>query len=636
MLMLTTPDPWTVEDSILAVYAMYFTLQDAVGEGESTRGLMADVLSPEVYAFLNPPGTTWDAAVDGSTLDLPEMPASPGFDHAVSDDAPVPHRAQEDEAVPGSNNWAVAGSLTRYGSAMVANDMHLSVAVPNIWYRASIEYMYDERPITVTGLSFPGTPVMSAGSNGLVAWGFTNSYGDWYDLVELEQPTDEDHYLTPNGEVAIETINETIYLRGGNSVPFEIRETMWGPIVDSDHRGTQRAYRWVAHSVRAINLNLLKMEWTQNIDEGLSVAKRIGMPAQNIVMGDTQGNIAWTIAGAIPNRVGFDGRTPTSWADGTRGWDGWVAPEDYPQVVNPESQRLWTANSRVVGNDMLDVLGDGDYSLGARAMQIRDNLLALDQATEKDLLAIQLDNRALFLERWQELLVKTLSSSAAADTPARQAFLELIRDWDAHASADSVGYTLVRSFRLHVRDTLFASVLAPLSKHDENFRYLDAHRQMEGPLWELVTREPKGWLPKDHASWNEFLLACVDETAAQLTEDDTELSMQTWGKHNAPTLSHPLSRMVPALGRWLDMPNMALPGDSHMPRVQSGKLGSSERMVVSPGHEENGILHMPSSQTGHIWAPYFGKGHLDWVEGKATPFLPGPTEYRLILSPIKS
>jgi penicillin amidase len=109
------------------------------------------------------------------------------------------------------------------------------------------------------------------------------------------------------------------------------------------------------------------------------------------------------------------------------------------------------------------------------------------------------------------------------------------------------------------------------------------------------------------------------------------LAKATWGQQNTSAIGHPISKAIPFIGRWLDMPATPLPGDSYMPRVQGRSFGASERMIVSPGHEESGVLHMPTSQAGHPWSPYYGMGHKDWEQGNASPFLPGKTKYTLTL-----
>src|SRR5262249_5695788 len=136
---------------------------------------------------------------------------------------------------------------------------------------------------------------------------------------------------------------------------------------------------------------------------------RAGTPCQNLTLADNRGGIAWTIIGHIPRRVGFSGQLPTSWADGTRHWDGWVPAHDYPRGLDPAEGIIWTANNRVVGEPWMSRIGRGHFDLGARAKQIRDDLRSRERLAEGDMLAIQLDDRALFLSRWRRLLLEVLS-----------------------------------------------------------------------------------------------------------------------------------------------------------------------------------------------------------------------------------
>ena len=398
LLLRQEPRPWVVADSVLVVASMFFELNDAEGHYESTLGLIHDVLPPELAEFLSPIGTDWDAPVEGEVMATPPVPG-PGvvFAERVSmSDARVQTLSS---GTLGSNNWAVAGTRTTHGGALLANDMHLGHAVPNIWYRAVLSTGAN----TAVGITLPGTPFLIAGSNTHIAWGFTNSNGDWVDLVEIEMhPERADTYRTADGWAAFDVHEETIRVADGLPEVFTVRETIWGPIVDEDHEGTPRAARWIAHDVGGINLNLSKLETAATLDEALAIARESGIPPQNFVCVDASGAIAWTIAGRIPRRFGFDGRLPSSWADGTRGWDGWLDAEDYPVIRNPEAGVIWTANARVGGGAMLEKLGDGNYDLGARARQIRDDLLALQEASERDMLDVQLDDRALFMGTWRD------------------------------------------------------------------------------------------------------------------------------------------------------------------------------------------------------------------------------------------
>jgi penicillin amidase len=299
-------------------------------------------------------------------------------------------------------------------------------------------------------------------------------------------------------------------------------------------------------------------------------------------------------------------------------------------VVDPADGLVWTANARVVEGEALAVLGDGGYDLGARSRQIRDDLRALDRADELHMLQVQLDDRALFLERWRGLALDLLSPAAVADRPLRAEARDHLRRWRGRATSDAVGYRLVRAFRLAVRDRVVGDLTAACSEADERFRPWRLG-QVEDSLWGLVSERPDHLLPADAGNWEELLLACLDRSLDTLLESCGALERCTWGARNTARIRHPLSAAVPLLGRWLDMPAEPLPGDSHMPRVLAPSFGASERMVVSPGREENGIFHMPCGQSGHPLSPFYRAGHEAWVRGEPTPFLPGPAEHGLVL-----
>jgi len=638
MLLRLEPTSWRVEDSFLALYAMFLQLQDPNGRVESDMGVLRDTLPAEALAFLAPLGTEWDAAIDASTLPPAPLPGPEVLDlrRPLASDRPDEPGGElaEERPSPGSNNWAVAGEHTSHGGAILANDMHLTLAVPTIWYRAS--FAWSDGPGAgqqrITGVTLPGAPFMVIGSNGHIAWGFTNTQGDWVDLVVLEPaPDDPDAYLTPDGPRAFSHFTEIIEVAGGASETLEIVETIWGPVVDRDHLGRQRASCWVAYRPEAANLGLRWMESAGSLEEALEIAGTTGMPQQNLVVADSGGRIAWTVIGRIPRRVGLSGRFPESWADGGCAWDGWLEPEEHPRVVDPEGGRLWSANARVVGGEMLRAIGYGSYDLGARAGQIRDDLLSLEAASETDLLAVQLDDRALFLERWRSLLLEVLDSAGEL-TPPRAEMRRLVEDWGGRAAVDSAGYRLVRAFRLIVTERVTEMVTAPCRAADDRFDYRRIPH-IERPVWRLVTERPEHLLAADQGSWEELLLQAADETAEQMLASAPSLAAATWGARNATQIRHPLSQAVPALSRWLDMAARPLPGGSRMPRIQHPSWGASERMVVSPGREEEGIFHMPCGQSGHPLSPHYRDAHQAWEEGEPTPFLPGTPVHVLMLTP---
>jgi len=312
------------------------------------------------------------------------------------------------------------------------------------------------------------------------------------------------------------------------------------------------------------------------------------------------------------------------------GWSGWRGPAQNPPLVDPPSGRLWSANARTTDGDALAMVGDSGYALGARAKQIRDDLYGKAKFTERDLLAIQLDDRALLHERWWKLL---RSKALASRAPAWGDIEVATRQWEGRAGPDSVSFRITREWRLAVLSRIKEGLLAPaIAAMGKDFVMPDLP-QLEGVGWELVTQKPANLLPRKYQTWDELFLDAAREVDNELLEIGP-LSERKWGEQNRAAICHPLAKALPAFTRrWTCMPPDPLPGDQAMPRIASPDFGASERMVVSPGHEAEGIIEMPGGQSGHPLSPYWGAGHSSWVRGEATPFLPGAKTHQLSLKP---
>jgi penicillin amidase len=668
------PQPWRSEDSFLVVLSMFITLQDTDGSYESTLGTMHDVLPEAMFAFLAPRGTEWDTPVAGEAFSTPPIPGPDVYNlrarRAGQSTLPLPERppriklptskvqlpgviaanvdflgvgtwdlgvADSREAI-GSNNWAVAGSLTASGGAIVANDMHLFIRVPNTWYRASMEWPDSANPTEphrLIGVTLPGVPALVTGSNTHIAWGFTNTYADWGDLVELDtDPASPNRYRTPDGWRDFEHFDETIDVKGEPAQHEAVTWTIWGPVLGSNYRGQPRAYAWVAHSAERLATTVTPLESARTIEEAFDEANGLGTPGQNLVVADRSGRVGWTVYGAIPRRTGFDGVLPSSWADGSRGWKGWLDRAEYPRILDPPGGRIWTANARVVGGDMLAKLGDGSYEVGARARQIHERLMARDRFTVRDMLAIQMDARSEFLDRWRQLLLDTLTPAALARHADRVDLRSIVESaWTGRAAPDSAAYGLVHRFRDLLSERVIAFELSECYEADSTFDYATVRRR-EGPIWKLVTEKPLHLLDPRYAAWDDMILSTIDAVIAEAKPNGSDtLGDRKWSQYNVIAFRHPLSAGLPFVGRWLDMPVKPLAGDLYTIQVHSGSLGASERMVVSPGHESEGIMHMPTGQSGHPLSPFYSNSHEAWVNGDPTPFLPGPPQHALTLVP---
>lgn len=640
------PQPWRPEDSFLVIAAMYLDLN---GDGRNERELhiaeLRSALPGPVADFLLSPDPDWEAPLQGDLSRPPVIPGADVFDlrHAQ----PASHTDQAaltaallpalDQPRPGSNNFAVAGSLTETGAAILANDMHLSLRVPNIWFRARLRYPDPTAPggqRDANGVSLPGTPALVVGSNGQVAWGFTNSYGDWLDWVRVQRdPNDATRYKVPEGWATIETHDEVIRIKDAPSHTLKVESTRWGSIMGKDTDGTPLALAWIGDRPHGYNLGVMQLEHADSMHAALALAPTMGMPPQNLLAGDSAGHIGWTVTGnCIPLRKGFDPQLPADWSVADTGWVGCADPSQYPRIEDPADGRLWTANNRTVDGAELELLGNGGHDLGARAQQIRDDLRARNSFTAGNMLDVQLDNRAVLLTRWQRLLQDTL---AGTHDPELEQLRQLTATWMGRAAPESVDYRLVRAFRDKVKEDVLAPFVARVQEKHDDFRWPDSI-DAEASVWALLRDRPEHLLDPKYDNWSALLLAAAHQVADELGKQPGGLAARSWGEINRTAIHHPLSRALPAfVGRMLDMPDEPVAGDHNMPRVVSPGFGASERLDAMPGHEAQSILHMPGGQSDNPLSPYHGAGEEDWVNGRPTPLLPGPDQHTLTLLPTR-
>ncbi|MGV8943358.1 penicillin acylase family protein [Thermomonas sp.] len=672
LLLRQRPAPWLPVDAVMAGDAMYFDLQGS--SASNTRELalwrIRQHVPAALFALLARDGTAWDAPLIGDPRGDAVLPTAEELDlRTLPMPAEPANAAAPAKPAVGSNNFAISGARTADGRAILADDMHLGLRAPNIWFRARLRYPDARAPggrVDVSGFTLPGVPGVIVGSNGHVAWGFTNSYVDSADWMRVTPCADNTR--TPTTCTPVQTHRETLRVAGGKATTLEVREVPWGPIVHDELDGSALALRWVAHLPNSMNFGLAEFSIAADLQQLMGIADRTALPSQNLLAVDAQGRIGWRLLGALAGRtepcsaqtlVEAAADLPVqSPATRTHNSDAaqdnppcspWNAVTDRaPADIDPASGRLWTANNRVADGAELARVGDAGYALGARAKQIRDGLFAQDRFSERDLLAIQLDDRALFLQRWWALLQDTAKRT---DSPALQALAHAAQIRPERASVDSVSYRVVRAWRINVLSRIEDGLTAPAKVVLGKDGGLPKNPQLEGVAWPLVTQRPPHLLPRRYATcasptqttqadlcqrlrgWDALFEDAAHETATTFTKTGP-LQQRTWGERNTARICHPLAASIPLLGkRWLCMPPDQLRGDSDMPLVAGPDFGASQRMVVSPGHEADGIIHMPGGQSGNPLSPFWGTGHEDWVQGRPTPFLPGKTEYTLKLTP---
>ena len=417
---------------------------------------------------------------------------------------------------------------------------------------------------------------------------------------------------------------------GAADVPFDVTSGPQGVLLRPDPERQNCWFgSWLAQDPAATNFELIRLERATSVADALAVAPEIGIPHQNLDrrrprgahrMDHRRANSGRHRCGSLAQSQRVDER-----ADIIRNY--WIRRRGESGPPTRESLPI-RARPHLIGAD-LATLG-AEYDLAARVRQIRDDLLSLTApATPADMLRIQLDDRALFLQRWHDLLLQLLDADALAQHPGRAEFRTRAADMERP-----------REHRF-CRVSAGAWVPRPhgaLRMEHAHWRVEDSERdrltipdQFEHALWLLVTQQPMHLLDARYASWRDFLLDQLDQTIGNLQRACGTLSQCTWGLRNTIAIRHPLSAALPLIGGLLDMPTVQLPGDNNMPRVQDGDEGASERFAVSPGHENEGYFHMPGGQSGHPLSPYYRAGFLAWAHGEPLPFLPGPAEHTLTL-----
>ena len=622
------PEPWAVEDSFLVGLNMFQTLS-LREEDERMMTIMEKSLPPEVVAFLTPDTDSYTQILLGGPDSHRPIQAIPVGALASIRRTPKQNGKQfvrTTSHVVGSNNWVVDQSKTADGRAIVANDMHLSLSIPNTWYRAALHY----GNVEIAGVVLPGVPAVIVGSNGHVAWGFTNIGGDFLDLVRLEiNPDNSDEYKTPNGWKRFKIVNERIQIKGGKHIVESIKLTIWGPVSQIPLMGQPVAIHGTALQPDAVGVELLDIDKAMTLEEALHVINRFSGPPQNVVVADKAGQIAWTYCGKIPIRRGFDGASTKSWANGDIGWEGYIPPSELPRVISPPEGFIATANNRTLGKDYPYIIGY-NFANSHRAYRINKRLREMDKVTEHDMFQLQLDTMNHFYEFYQQLALSVLTEEVLADKPRLLEARRQIEAWNGKAEVDSVAFGLLVRFRRILAEEVFEPFLVLCYKTDKRFSY--TWMNMETPLRALLKERIAEILPDpaNYPDWETFILAKLEKSIEQLLRehDFDSLNQLTWGIIHKTRISHPLG-FIPMLGKMLNMPQKPLPGCDRC--VRSPR--ASERMVISPGREIDGILQIPSGQSGHPLSDNYKDQYSHWLKGEPLPFLPGPTTHTLTLNP---
>lgn len=626
------PEAWRPQDSLLV--ALNLAELAYTEEEERTASTMRAALPPEVVSFLTPETDCYNEVLAPGAKVACSVDSVPANEIAAILREEGARRASNllrtERAPKGSNGWLVSGRLTPDGRAILANDMHLQLEIPNVWAQADLSYA----GARVEGLYLPGLPMIVSGSNGHVSWGMTSVEGDFTDLVRFRHnPTDPERYIDENGESrAISVRRDRIEVRGESAVELLTHDTHWGP-VSRPVLEEDVATRWTMLDDDATNLNLIEMDRIKTVAEALPLLRSAGVPPLNGLVADKAGDIGWTLMGKIPKRIGFDGLFAETWS-ATTTWDGFLSSDETPQRVNPPSGYLVNANQRMLPrNEFKPKLGH-DYSGGYRAYAIDRMLAQTKRIDERSMAALQLNTHVEAYRFYQRLAIDALSD-VSDDTHLR--LRRALLAWDGRAEIESVGLPLIAEFRKLVMDAILTPLLARCRRLDPTFAYDWINADV--PVQRLIETGRDDLLPPPYRDLRRFLREKLDQAAKRLEDNFGPPSDLRWGAVNRASIAHPLSAASPLLAWMLDMPRGPIAGCSQCIRLYQsldGKSsGANARLVVSPGHEGDGLVQMVGGQSGQFGSSHFADQQAEWVAGVSHALRDEVTVDRLRLLPAR-
>ena len=343
----------------------------------------------------------------------------------------------------GSNSWVVDGTRSVTGKPLLANDPHLGLTAPSVWYLAHLSWPGTD----VVGATMPGMPVVVLGHNDHAAWGFTNTGPDVQDLfVEQIDPADPSRYLAPGGPRAFDVRRERIRVKDGDDVTLEVRESRHGPILDDAwsekdrDAGAGRVFALAWTALREDDLTLqagLGLVHARDWERFVANARDFHSPQQNITYADVNGNIGFLAPGLIPirNALGEErpGTMPRPGWDASRDWQGFVPFDELPRVDGPASGVIVTANHRIVPDRYPHHL-TFEWAGGYRAQRIMEKLAERDRHDVESFRALQQDRVSLFSRALLPRLRRVPVSPGAAESVAHAR--RLLDDWDGAMDPD--------------------------------------------------------------------------------------------------------------------------------------------------------------------------------------------------------
>jgi penicillin amidase len=609
-------EPWRPADVLGLGKLLAFGLSTN-WEKELLRADMTRELGPEMAAKLDP----------GYPADNPIVTQRPwsGDGLALAEQIDAVRRAIGIAAeASGSNNWAVSGALSATGSPLLAGDPHLPPSMPGIWYQVGLTL--GDR--FVRGASLPGMPGLYMGQSNDVCWSFTNVMADVQDL--FVERIDGERYLFEGEWRSLEVVREEIAVKG-REVPeaLDVRLTHHGPIVNEALGADEAeplALRWLALDHPTAFKGMFELHEIGSGPELVAKLEGHTSPASNLVWADRHGSIGYKLVGRLPRRRGGCPDLPKPGWEGQFEWVGEVPYDELPQLVDPESGFLVTANNRIVGDDYPHHI-TSDWLDGYRARRIEQLLRAGDKHDVEGFEAMQSDNLSIpGLEAARRL--GRLTPAGQRETSA----VERLRSWDGRLDPDSIAGTVYQAFLLRLAREV---ARAAIGDRDLCERWLDRADNGFTPHttspWRWHSHLMKLWEEGDEEligrPWDELALEALAGALDDLTDRfGPDAEAWRWGRVHEMEFPHPLGAANPLLHRLLNRRLRAGGAQETVSQIAydpndpyRAVWAPSWRIVADPIAPERSRWQMFTGQSGHPASPHYDDLQSDWLEGRTQP-----------------
>jgi penicillin G amidase len=628
------PEPWSPVNTLTWAKAMAWDLGGNMDE-EIQRAILLKTFSPEQVAELFPAYPADHPLIIpelGQTTALPSAARSlPDLDWASMENrfTALDALLGPSGAGIGSNSWAVSGSLTASGMPLLANDPHLSIQMPSIWYQVGLHC----RPVSATcpyevaGFSFAGVPGVVIGHNQNIAWGLTNTGPDVMDLyIEKINPANTDQYEYNGQWVDMTLRTETIAVGGGKPVTVTVRSTRHGPII-SDSYGDLKDFN-IKASVALPENYAISLRWTAlepsstfqaiwgfnkaaNWDEFHQAASKFNVPAQNLMYADVQGNIGYQMPGNIPIRKNGDGTLPVpGWTDEYE-WTGYIPFDQLPSVFNPSKGYIVAANNAVVGAGY-PYLITTDWDYGFRAQRIMDMIenapATIDSTYIQKMQGDSYDSNAA-------TLVPILAQlTFQAGTPDQAVALDLLKNWDFQARMDSAPTAVFEVFWKNLLADTFDDDLPKDYWPEGGSRWVEVMRnlvkQPEDFFW-----DDKSTTDKVETRDDIFARAFTEALAEIEKSQGKDPAKWNWGDlHTATFVNQTLGKsgIAPIEALFNRGPFRTNGGDAIVNATGwNATLGysvdwlPSMRMIVDLGDLRSSLTVHTTGESGHAYSPHY-------------------------------